>query len=722
VSEALAALSPRASSVRAAGPAVPRDWRPFVAAAIPASVLCLGLTVWLGFTIGGDTATTAVSDIGQAIPALVAGVSCAWAARRATRRTAWAWGLLAASATSWGIGEIVWSYYTVVASVSLPFPSAADVGFLAAVPFAIAGVLYFPSAPTRATTRIRALLDGATVALSLLFVSWALGLGEIYRQSADSVLARVIGLAYPITDIVILTVLFVVFRRSPSAQRGRLILLLAGLAANAFSDSTFAFITASGSFLSASYLFSTGWIYGYSLVALAPLWPEKPVSVRPDEGALSVWRLMLPWISVMAVVATVVGLQVTGRDMDGFLILPAAGLALVLMLSQAVAYKDSMVLLDASRRAELKLKDRSTVLNQVIDHAPQGVARIMVDGRLTNPNPALAAMLRAPLESLAGMPLEQVAPREDIERVFDAIGVSTERSTDTAQIDSRARRADGSEFWLQWSATAIRKLDGSVDYFLGMFEDITAKHEAEDNAAATLAQLERLNHLKSEFVSQVSHEFRTALVGIQGFSEMLKEGQLTQLDVQDMAADINSEAQRLNRMISSMLDLDRMEAGKIRLDLKPVSVNPLVNDVVDRTRVTTDNHTFTLSLDERDPVVAADADRLTQVLTNLLNNAVKYSPKGGDVSVTTVRRENDVEVTVRDHGIGIPPEFIQKLFGRYERFEDGRPGKIVGTGLGLAITRQIVEMHGGAITVESTVGSGSAFKFTIPLARVPAAS
>jgi signal transduction histidine kinase len=119
--------------------------------------------------------------------------------------------------------------------------------------------------------------------------------------------------------------------------------------------------------------------------------------------------------------------------------------------------------------------------------------------------------------------------------------------------------------------------------------------------------------------------------------------------------------------------------------------------------------------------VLGDQDRLTQVLTNLLSNAIKYSPKGGEIRVCTRVNGGCAEVSVIDHGNGIPPEFISRLFGRYERYEDKHAGKIIGTGLGLAITRQIVEMHGGRVAVDSAVGKGSEFRFTVPLATTAAA-
>jgi len=159
----------------------------------------------------------------------------------------------------------------------------------------------------------------------------------------------------------------------------------------------------------------------------------------------------------------------------------------------------------------------------------------------------------------------------------------------------------------------------------------------------------------------------------------------------------------------------RVRAGKIRLELNPVDLNGLVADAVDRARVSSDRHEISADLQPGLPAVVGDSDRLTQVVANLLSNAVKYSPDGGEVLVCTRLETNQVQVTVTDHGLGIPPEFIHRLFGRYERFEDNHAGKIIGTGLGLAITRQIVEMHGGKIWVESRVGSGSQFAFTIPV-------
>ena len=141
-------------------------------------------------------------------------------------------------------------------------------------------------------------------------------------------------------------------------------------------------------------------------------------------------------------------------------------------------------------------------------------------------------------------------------------------------------------------------------------------------------------------------------------------------------------------------------------------------NAIQRAQVGADRHHLVSALDLALPVVNGDSDRLVQVVSNLLSNAIKYAPEGGEVRVASQVRDDSVEVTVQDHGIGIPAAFIDRVFGRYERFESNRASKVAGTGLGLAISRQIVELHGGRIWVESEAGKGSTFHFTIPAIRI----
>jgi two-component system, sensor histidine kinase and response regulator len=692
-----------------------RAGRRFVLSAAVAVLLSVTFIIWTKFQIGGQTTTIAVDDIGEAVAALVAAASCGYAGLRNAGRMRVAWGLLGASALTWFGGEVVWSVYEVGLGVEVPFPSAADAGFLLAIPLAVAGVLAFPSAPGRLTTRTQALVDGAIVALSLVFVSWAFGLGKVYETSSDQPLAQLLGATYPVSDIVIIGVLLLVMRRASAQQRGAMFLLLGGLAANAIADSSFAFLNAAGTYGAIGSVLDAGWVVGYLAIALAPLWPAPFADAVGEEGPVDFWQMSVPWISLFGAAAVAMGLAVTGHGLDVFLTAIGGGLGMLLVASMVLLHRDTAALLVLRDRVEAQLEQRTDILNQVITHAPLGVARVDVNLRILDANPRLGSLLHAPAKIMVGSMVGDYLSAEELTKLVERSRPLWEGAVDTVEGDSPTRRADGTEVWLHWSVTSVRKANGRIDYFLAMFEDFTAKHDAEEAAMANLAGLERLNQLKSEFVSMVSHEFRTALVGIQGFSEILRDETVGSEEVKGLATDINKDAQRLNRMIGEMLDLDRMEAGKIRLDPKPVDLNTLIRETVDRAQVQSERHAIRTDFDRALPIVSADADRLVQVVSNLLSNAVKYSPDGGDVTIATRSEDGLVHVSVQDHGIGIAPEFVDRLFGRYERFESNRTSKVVGTGLGLAISRQIVELHGGRIWVESKVGVGSDFQFTLPI-------
>ncbi|HET9410477.1 MAG TPA: PAS domain-containing sensor histidine kinase [Candidatus Dormibacteraeota bacterium] len=695
-----------------------RAGRRFVTAAIAAGVLSALFIAWTALRIGGDTVTIGVDDIGEAVAALVAAVSCGYAAWRNAGRMRLAWGLLGGSALAWFIGEVIWSVYEVGLGVNVPFPSAADAGYLLAIPLAVAGMLAFPSAPGRLTTRSQALVDGAIVALSLVFVSWALGLGKVYETSSDQPLAQLLGAAYPASDVVIIAVLLLVIRRASPQQRGAMFLLLGGLAANSIADSAFAFLNAAGTYGAIGSVLDAGWVVGYLMVALAPLWPAPFAGAVGEEGPVDFWQMSVPWVSLFAAATVALVLAVMGRGLDVLLTAIGGGLGMLLVASMVLLHRDTNALLSVRDRTEAQLEQRTEMLNQVISHAPLGVARVGVDLRILDANPRLGSLLHAPAKIMVGSMVADYLSAEELGRLIERTRPLWEGEVDTVEGDSPTRRADGSEVWLHWSVTSVRKTNGKIDYFLAMFEDITAKHEAEETAMANLAGLERLNQLKSEFVSMVSHEFRTALVGIQGFSEILRDESIGADEVKGLATDINKDAQRLNRMIGEMLDLDRMEAGKIRLTTKPVDLNALIKEVIERAQVSSERHAIRTDLDQALPIVTADPDRLVQVVSNLLSNAIKYSPDGGEVGVATRAEDGMVHVSVKDQGIGIAPEFVNRLFGRYERFESNRTSQVVGTGLGLAISRQIVELHGGRIWVDSRVGAGSNFQFTVPVRAI----
>ena len=306
----------------------------------------------------------------------------------------------------------------------------------------------------------------------------------------------------------------------------------------------------------------------------------------------------------------------------------------------------------------------------------------------------------------------------------DRVLAEDARSDETGElfnIEYRMIGRDGRVVWIHDEAMIMRDDKGEPSYWLGFMLDISEQKRAEVETAAALAtqqsanaELERLNRIKSDFVSVVSHEFRTPLTSVQGFSELIRDETLEAGEVREFADDINRNARRLSRMIGDMLDLDRLQSGRTTIRQEPVDLYATVIEVAETLRPTAPQHTIALDLDPTLPAVLGDRDRITQVFTNLLGNAIKYSPDGGTITITSAREGAMARVAVRDQGLGIPADALESVFERYARVESGRGQSIQGTGLGLPIAQEIVELLGGKIWAESEDGRGSVFSVLLP--------
>ncbi|WP_287155690.1 ATP-binding protein [Candidatus Solincola tengchongensis] len=226
--------------------------------------------------------------------------------------------------------------------------------------------------------------------------------------------------------------------------------------------------------------------------------------------------------------------------------------------------------------------------------------------------------------------------------------------------------------------------------------------------------IRRLEKAKSEYVSMVAHEIRTPLTSIQGFSEMASSADTPPEKRMEYYRIILSESERLSRLVTNLLNLSRIEAG-LELNRVPVNIPELINGELDFFRSQTDIHSLEYSGSRAIPTVYADPERLRQVIQNLLSNAIKYSPAGGKVEVTTGLEGKYVTISVRDEGIGIPPEDLPRIFERFSRLEREEVTGISGTGLGLTIVKHLVDLHGGKITARSEPGKGSTFTVYLPI-------
>src|SRR5438128_575646 len=280
------------------------------------AVFSLFFAAWLLFNWGGVITTERFDDIGEFLIAFLAAGACAYTAAQHQGRTRLAWALMAASAIAWGAGQVVWSYFELLKGQQVPFPSLADLGYLTAMPLAIAGVLCFPAAPSRAVSVVRTVLDGLLIAGSFLILSWATVLGAVYRAGSDGLAGNLIGLAYPVGDVLIGTMVVILAARAPRVTRLPLYLLACGLVANLLADSGFFYLTATSQY-GAGNAIDAGWVAGYLLIAIAALRAAStPALPAEAEGPLGRRGLLLPYLPVVAgaLVAGVEEIRPAGLD------------------------------------------------------------------------------------------------------------------------------------------------------------------------------------------------------------------------------------------------------------------------------------------------------------------------------------------------------------------------------------------------------------------------
>jgi two-component system, OmpR family, phosphate regulon sensor histidine kinase PhoR len=234
-----------------------------------------------------------------------------------------------------------------------------------------------------------------------------------------------------------------------------------------------------------------------------------------------------------------------------------------------------------------------------------------------------------------------------------------------------------------------------------------------------ITELRRLEQVRKDFVANVSHELRTPLTAIQGFAETLLTGALEDKNNNRRFVEIiGNHAARLARLSNDLLRLSQIEAGKLSADFQPVDLKLLVGGGVEAARAAASQKNLSMPeprLPSSFPHVHGDANLLRDVLRNLLDNAIQYTPAGGRVEVAAALDDGFAVITVSDTGIGIPHSDQSRIFERFYRVDAARSREVGGTGLGLAIARHVVEAHGGKIWVESAVGSGSTFHFSVPL-------
>ena len=343
-------------------------------------------------------------------------------------------------------------------------------------------------------------------------------------------------------------------------------------------------------------------------------------------------------------------------------------------------------------------KERSfAILANIAD----GIVAVDREGQVVLWNQAAEEITGVPQEEALGHAPEQVLGRE-LE--------SLEESPHGDRLVPIVR--SGQEVWLSVTEAVMRDPAGLVAGRIFAFRDISTDRVVEQ--------------MKSDFVSAVSHELRTPLTSIYGFAETLLRQDVLfgEEERRTFLSYIASESERLTRIVDALLNVARLDTGDLQVSLAPTDVPAVVADAVALAQASSpEEHAFVVDVHGAPLAAEADAEKLRQILAVLLDNAVRYSPAGGTVTVRARRNVDKVELEVLDEGIGIPPAEQERIFRKFYRAEAStRDGGQGGTGLGLFIAQGLVGAMGGRIVVHSVEGEGSTFSFELPLARLPVAA
>ena len=373
----------------------------------------------------------------------------------------------------------------------------------------------------------------------------------------------------------------------------------------------------------------------------------------------------------------------------------------------------------ARKLIEQAVQISETRLRTILENAVDGIIVIDSAGNIESLNPATEKLFGYTTAELIGRNVNMLMP-EPYRSEHDGY-LHRYQTTGDAHIigigrEVLGRRKDGSIFPMDLAVSETRFENRRV--FTGFVRDISIRKQVEDQLLQAKEQAEQANHAKTEFLSNMSHELRTPMNAILGFAQLLAAGEppLTQPQQQDVK-EILKAGQHLLELINELLDLARIEAGRMDISIEPVPLQAIMNECVQMIEPLLLKYEVTFEAVEkttRPCTVMADRIRLRQVLLNLLSNAIKYNRPGGSVAVSCGNRENGrLRIEVKDTGIGIAPEKRSELFNSFSRL-GADESAIEGTGIGLAISRRLVELMNGEVGVESKPGAGSTFWVELP--------
>lgn len=380
--------------------------------------------------------------------------------------------------------------------------------------------------------------------------------------------------------------------------------------------------------------------------------------------------------------------------------------AVTQQLSQAVEAKSKETMVVKQKYQETLARKEQT--EAVMQSMAEGLVVVNQEGEVVFLNPAAEKLLGVDKRAKLGKPLhEGLRDEQLLSLVKSPSGDGRAREVELNSQQAESKRV------LRSSNAVVEDENGKTIGMVSVLTDVTKQRE--------------LDRMKSDFVSGVTHELRTPLVAMKHSLDVMIDPSAGNLsDTQrNFLAITTRNLDRLNNMINELLDLAKLESKKIELKPQPSSIQEVIHHTCDTLRAWADSKGIRLTAADGPalPVLSLDSSRMEQVLTNLIGNAIKFTPKGGSVTVeAALANDGSIEVGVQDTGVGMAKDQLPKLFQKFQQLHNHPAGAAKGTGLGLAIAKEIVELHGGRIWAESEPGKGSRFAFRLPLQAEPKGS
>ena len=367
----------------------------------------------------------------------------------------------------------------------------------------------------------------------------------------------------------------------------------------------------------------------------------------------------------------------------------------------------------ARRRTEQALRDSEQQYRAIVDAANEGIWRLDQDARIIFVNERMAQMLGVSSTEMLGRHKWDFVFEEDV-RAMRGLFERRKQGVSEEVADIRFHRADGGEIWTLMSARPLYDAAGQFTGAVDLFTDITARRRAEQD-------LRDVDRRKDEFLAVLAHELRGPLAPILTAVKLLQAKGPPDPALQRLRDTIYRQTTQLSTLVEDLLDVGRITAGKLRLQKGRVDLRDVAKQAVEVSSAVIERHRHTLRVQLPDAPVYLDADaaRLVQVAGNLLSNAAKYTPDGGQIDLEVFEDAGMGALRIRDQGVGIPPEMLGRIFDRFVQVGSSDHRAEGGLGIGLSVVKALVELHGGTVGAHSA-GIGKGSEFTVRVPRAPA--